>query len=123
MSRSILVARWALVPLAAWAAWAVTVAATIGLYSVVETFCPVDQVVSGMCVAPWFRHAAQAVFCTGSALGAVLIPIASTTAAPAHRRRVALVTFVVGALVTWRLRRAGWIVRPLRAAPPAARPA
>lgn len=134
------------VPLAAWAAWAITVAATVGLYSVVETFCPVDQMVSGMCVAPWFRRAAQAVFWTGSALAAVLIPIACTVVAPAHRRRVALVTFVVGALValamaiaataylelatalvvgalvTWRLRRAGWVNRPLCAAPPEARP-
>ena len=121
--------RWALVVPAAWVAWAVALAIGLALYDFVQSFCPVEQMISGMCVAPWFRYASAAVFCIGAGLAAALILVACTLMAPTHRPRVALVVFVagalaglamaiaasaflelvtalvVGSLVTWRLRR------------------
>jgi hypothetical protein len=46
--------RWLLVLPAAWVAWYAAVLIGFGLYTVAEALCPPDQVISGMCVAPWF---------------------------------------------------------------------
>ena len=79
--------------------WAVALAFGLVLYQLVESFCPAEQMISGMCVAPWFRYAAAAVFCVSAGVAAVLILVACTFMAPSHRPVVAGVVFVVGAMV------------------------
>jgi len=124
--------RWALILPAAWAGWSLALILGIGAHSLLEKLCPKDQVVSGMCVAPWFSYAEKAVFCGGAAVAAALIVLFTTLVAPGHRPTVALLAFtlgcvgasymavaadayaelatavVVGLLVTWWLRTRPW---------------
>jgi fucose permease len=91
--------RWCLVVPAACAAWYAALILAFGLYSVFEALCPPDQMVSGMCMAPWFDYAVSAVICTGAALAATFILIGSAVIAPSHKSIVVVATFIGGAVV------------------------
>ena len=49
------VVRWILLPIVCIAAWIAALFTGIVAHSIAEFFCPADQIVSGMCVAPWLR--------------------------------------------------------------------
>lgn len=91
--------RWLLVLPAAWVAWYAAVLIGFGLYSVAEALCPPEQVISGMCVAPWFGYVDRAIFCTGAGLAAAFIIFSCAIVAPSHRRVVTLVTLGAGSVV------------------------
>jgi hypothetical protein len=91
--------RWLLIIPTAVAAWYAALVSGISLHRGVDALCPADQVVSGLCVAPWYEAASATVICMGAGLAAVLILLACTLLAPSHRRRVAIATFIVGAVV------------------------
>ncbi len=91
--------RWLLIVPIAVAAWYVAVALGISLHMGLDALCPPDQIVSGLCTARWYPAASAAVVCTGAGLAAALILVACTWLAPSHRRRVAIATFVAGAVV------------------------
>lgn len=91
--------RWVLILPAAIAAWYVALFISIALYQGVEALCPSDQVESGHCFAPWLLAASNALIAFGAGLAAVLVMLASTLVAPAHKRQVAIATFALGTLV------------------------
>ena len=91
--------RWLLVVPAAWVAWYAAVLIGFGLHSLAEALCPPDQVISGMCVAPWFGAVDRAIFCTGAGLAAAFIIVSCTVVAPSHCRVVTFVTLGTGSVV------------------------
>ena len=91
--------RWLLVLPGAWAGWAIAVLTGVGAHSALAALCPPEQLVSGMCVAPWFRYSERIVVCAGAGLAAALILLFCTLIAPSHRPRVVLVTLAAGAAV------------------------
>jgi len=91
------VLRWILVPLVCIAAWFAALFAGIIAHSVAESFCPADQMVSGMCVAPWFETLDAWLIRFFSAFAAALIISSAYFVAPAARPLVAWIIFALGA--------------------------
>jgi hypothetical protein len=49
--------RWLLLIPGAWLAWSVALVSGIAVHSALESLCPPERVISGMCTATWFRYA------------------------------------------------------------------
>lgn len=99
--------RWLLVPLTAFAVWVGTLLVGIGGVSLLDSMCPPDLMVSGLCTAAWHRPAMAGLemLCAGiAAIGFIVLP---AKVAPTHRVQVAVVCFVVGGLLTSALAVAG----------------
>ena len=64
--------RWLLVIPAVYVAWHLAIVAGMLLLALAESFCPAEQVVSGMCIAPWFERAETVIFLFSAGLAAVL---------------------------------------------------
>ena len=90
--------RWALVPVAAVAAWAVSLVVGLLLHDMATRVCPESQMVSGACVAPWWPYADAAVLCVSAAFAAASIVIACSLTAPSHRGHVAVAVYIIGAI-------------------------
>ena len=91
------VVRWILLPVVCIAAWIGALFAGIVAHSIAESFCPADQMVSGMCVAPWFETLDTWLIRFFSAFAAALIIASCYFTAPAVRAIVAWVAFGAGA--------------------------
>ena len=92
------VLRWILLPIVCIAAWIAALFAGIVAHSVAEYFCPADQMISGMCVAPWFETLHAWLVRFFSAFAAALIVASSYFTAPSSRALVAWVVFGLGAV-------------------------
>src|SRR6185295_11068551 len=92
------VVRWILLPIAGIAAWVAALFTGIVAHSVAEFFCPADQMVSGMCVAPWFEALDTWLVRFFSAFAAALIIVSCYFTAPAARTAVAWVVLAAGAV-------------------------
>jgi hypothetical protein len=90
--------RWMLLPIVCIAAWIAALFAGMVAHSVAELFCPADQMVSGMCVAPWFETLHAWLIRFFSAFAAALIVVSCYFTAPAARALVAWVVFGAGAV-------------------------
>ena len=102
------VARWILLPLVCFAAWIATLFTGMIAHSVAEFFCPADQMVSGMCVAPWFETLDAWLVRFFCAFAAALIVVSCYFTAPAARIVVAWIVLAAGgvyalwiAVVSW----------------------
>ena len=100
--------RWILLPIVCFAAWIAALFTGMVAHSTAELFCPADQIVSGMCVAPWFEILDTWLIRFFSAFAASLIIVSSYFTAPTRRILVAWIVFGVGgvyalwlALVSW----------------------
>ena len=106
------VVRWLLVPLTALAVWVGTLLIGIGASGLLDSLCPPELMVSGLCTAPWHRPAMAAVemICAGiAAAGFIALPV---RVAPAYRTQVAVACFVAGGLFTIQLAIAGAMWAP-----------
>jgi hypothetical protein len=90
------VVRWILLPIVCIAA----LFAGLVAHSVAKFLCRAEQIVSGMCVAPWFETLDAWLGRFFSAFAAALIIISCYYIAPAARTVVAWVVFAVGAVDT-----------------------
>ena len=88
--------RWLLVPVAALGAWGASILIGATLLDLVTRLCPAEQMVSGLCTAPWWPYAERTVFCVSAAIAAALVVAATTLTAPSHRRIIAIVVFLAG---------------------------
>jgi hypothetical protein len=88
--------RWLLLVPGAWLAWSVALVSGMAVHSALESLCPPEQVISGMCTATWFRYAERITICAGVGLAAALILLTSTLIAPSHRAIVIVATLCVG---------------------------
>jgi hypothetical protein len=91
--------RWLLVIPGAIGAWYAALVAGITVHSALEALCPPEQIISGMCTAPWFRYAERVAFSAGAGFAAALILVTTTLIAPSHRTNVAVITLAAGLLI------------------------
>jgi hypothetical protein len=96
--------RWILVaPLAAFA-WISVFVVSLMLYSAIDTYCPESYQVSGTCVWEWSVLAKELLIVAGASVSAVLVVGIAALTAPAHKARVAVITFAIGlAVAIWML--------------------
>ena len=92
------VVRWILLPIVCIAAWIAALFTGIVAHSVAEFFCPADQMVSGMCAAPWFETLDAWLVRFFSAFAAALIIVSCYFTAPAARTFIAWIVFGLGAV-------------------------
>jgi hypothetical protein len=93
--------RWVLTPIASISAWYVALFLGIILLGIAESFCPTDEMVSGMCVAPWFQVVESGIFCFSTALSAVFVVSSAYFVAPAGKVLIAWLAFFIGAIVAF----------------------
>jgi hypothetical protein len=93
--------RWLAIPAAIVAAWALAILLGIGLFEVAIRFCPSDDMVSGMCVAPWYRYVEGGIVVGCAGVAAALILAVSVLLAPSHRVAVAAVVLGGGVAVAF----------------------
>ena len=99
--------RWALVPVTAFAVWFGTLLLGIAGSSLLDSLCPPDLMISGVCTAPWHGPAMTALEMVCAAIAAVGFIVLPAAVAPAYRVAVAMGCFVVGGLLTIELTIAG----------------
>jgi len=104
---AVTVIRWALVPVTAFAVWFGTLLIGIGGSSLLDSLCPRDLMISGVCTAPWHGPAMTALEMVCAALAAVGFIVLPATIAPSHRVPVAVGCFIIGGLLTIELTIAG----------------
>lgn len=92
------VLRWILLPIVCFAAWMAALVIGIVAHSVAESLCPAQQMVSGMCVAPWFATLDVWLIRFFSAFAAALIIVSCYFTAPTARAVVAWVVFGAGGI-------------------------
>jgi hypothetical protein len=100
--------RWLLV-LPSWLAGVVlSLVLAMALRALCIQLCPPELLVSGMCMATWYRAAESLSICAGAAVGAATAVLLPSLAAPQHRGRVALAALGLGtACATWWLAAGG----------------
>jgi hypothetical protein len=111
-SVAVIALRWALVPVTAFAVWLGALLIGIGGASLLDSLCPPDLMISGICTAPWHGPAMTALemVCAGiAAVGFIGLP---AMVAPAYHMPVAVGCFVVGGLLTIELAIAGALWAP-----------
>ncbi len=93
------VLRWLMVPLSAAAVIAAAVLAARLAVSVADRRCPVDSMIGGACVAPWHTNVVEAAIyaaVAAAALGLVALP---PMVAPGGKRSVAVIGFLLVAVL------------------------
>lgn len=100
MDRAIVGLRWLLVAALGACGFWVAVGVTLALYSGAFALCPKEEIVSGMCDAPWFDAAERAAILSGPAVGAAWTVALPAWVAPRRRARVAWLMFALGAAFT-----------------------
>ncbi|MEW6403662.1 MAG: hypothetical protein AB1649_17845 [Chloroflexota bacterium] len=95
-ARIISAIRWLCVPLAA-AGYLVPMLLGLGFYVVGNKLCPADQMVSGVCTAPWFLYSSRILLFVAPSIGAIFIILGAALIAPSNRRLVALLALAAGA--------------------------
>ncbi len=88
--------RWLVIPPAIAAAWLLAILLALGLREVVIRFCPAEDMVSGLCMASWYRYVDGGIILGGAGIAAALILAVSVLLAPSHRVAVASVVLVGG---------------------------
>jgi hypothetical protein len=91
------VLRWIFLPIVCIAAWIAALFAGTIAHSIAESFCPAEQMISGMCVAPWFETLHTWLIRFFSAFAAALVISSAYFIAPAARPPVAWIVFGAGA--------------------------
>jgi hypothetical protein len=91
--------RWLAIVPAVLAVWWLIMLLGFGLLEVAIRFCPSDQLVSGMCMATWYRYVEDGIIVACSGLAAFLILAVSVLLAPSHRLTVASVILGGGVAV------------------------
>ena len=89
--------RWLIVPLAAAGIWYAALLSGLVAVGVLDALCPAEQMISGLCTAPWHAPAVDALVAAYAAATAFGIVVVCGFLAPAHKFTVALSAFVCGA--------------------------
>jgi hypothetical protein len=111
-SVAVIAVRWALVPVTAFGVWFGTLLIGIGGSSLLDSLCPPDLMISGICTAPWHGPAMTALEMACAAIAAVGFIALPAIVAPAYHIPVAVGCFVVGGLLTIELAIAGALWAP-----------
>jgi hypothetical protein len=87
--------RWLLVPVAAAMVLAGVAATARWAVTVADGQCPVDSMVAGACVEPWHTGVVEASVYVGVVLAALGLVVVPTLIAPALKRTVAVLGFLL----------------------------
>jgi len=68
-------------------------------HGLVWSLCPADQIISGSCVAPWFRVAENSLFVLFTGVSAIFVISLAYLIAPSHKKNTAITALVLGSLV------------------------
>jgi hypothetical protein len=93
--------RWLAIPPAIVAAWALAILLGFGLREVAIHFCPAKNMVSGMCMASWYRYVEGGIIVGCAGIAAALILAVSVLLAPSHRVTVASVVLGGGVAIAF----------------------
>ena len=104
--------RWALVPVSAFAVWFGALLTGIAGSTLLDSLCPADLMISGVCTAPWHRPAMMGLEMLCAAIAAVGFIVVPAAVAPAYHVPVAVGCFVVGGMLTIELAIAGDLWAP-----------
>ena len=88
--------RWLLIIPSAIGIWHIVLICGIFIYSVLENFCPEDQVVSGVCMAHWWDMLSRFLVSLFSGISASAVVLVSTMVAPSRKNYVAGISFLIG---------------------------
>ena len=77
-------------------AWACMFVATLTLHSAVDTFCPTEYLVSGMCTWKWAFLIQDALVVAGASISAIVVILVATLTAPSHEARTAVIVYIGG---------------------------
>jgi hypothetical protein len=91
--------RWLAIVPAVFAVWWLTLLLGFGLLEVAIRFCPAEELISGMCMAPWYRYVERGIIAACAGIAAASIIGISVMLAPSHRVPVASVILGAGVLV------------------------
>lgn len=91
--------RWLAIVPAALGVWWLTLLLGLGLADVAILLCPPEELISGMCAAPWYRYVEGGLIMGCAGLAAVLIVVVSAVLAPSHRLCVASAVLGGGVIV------------------------
>ncbi len=90
--------RWCLVIPVSIASWYLALVVALIVLGVVESMCPPDLMVSGLCHAPWYEMAFDVVVVFGAALSAIFVVLSAAYTAPRNRVLIAKIAFAMGCL-------------------------
>ena len=96
MHNKINIIRWFLVIPSAFIGWYCAVFIGLLLYSVAESLCPPELIVSGMCTASWSAPVKNGIIIFGASISAILVLLFSVFIAPGKRKLVAKVIYFGG---------------------------
>ena len=91
--------RWAAVVPISIGSWYLALIIGLAVRALVESLCPEEQMVSGMCTANWFLTAEKFMFCCGAALSAFFVVASASFVAPAEKSLVSCVALAAGSAV------------------------
>lgn len=91
--------RWAAVVPVAIVGWYAAFLGGLMLLDAAKHLCPAESLVSGFCVAPWFRYLEAVITCASVAIAALLVVVLPAWVAPGRRMAVAGVAFAAGLAV------------------------
>ncbi len=92
------IVRWLAVVPAAVAGWYTAFILGLLAMEALAAFCPEEEMISGLCVAPWYQTAERIVIPVAVALAGLLVVLAPALAAPRWKRWVAWIAYVAGAI-------------------------
>ena len=93
--------RWLLLLPALCACWFAALLFGLWLFDVAGSFCPPDQIVSGICTASWYPTAESVCECIGAATAAALMVVVAAVVAPKGKWITTLVVLVCGTVVAY----------------------
>lgn len=92
--------RWLLVIPVGVIGWYIGLFVAILVHTAGEYLCPVEEIVSGFCTAPWMAHVDDVALALGSILCGILAVLFPTLLAPSHRGAVAAVAYASGLILS-----------------------
>ena len=92
------IVRWLLVIPFAFIGWYAALFIGMILYSIADSFCPPELMISGSCQASWHEPLIDGLIIFGASLSAVLVILFSAIVAPYKRELVAKTIYIGGVI-------------------------
>ena len=78
--------------------WFIALMLGIALHELAIYACPKEQLLSGMCVAEWFKSVRAIIMYFSFSIAAVLVVLLPTIIAPRHKLNIAIIAYIIGAI-------------------------
>jgi len=88
--------RWVLAALSPMVAIFIAIVSLVAGPAWLIRLCPPSELISGVCIATWYRSLETAVVCLGFGVAAAVFVLLPTTLAPSGKRPVAMSAFLCG---------------------------